>query len=171
MNDQALTEGSQGSTGLSGFLKACLSELRCNIKRSGRNIVFDAIVLFACFVLFESNNLFLKPWISTFDLGTIDYLMQCHANDFLGGLAFLAYTNLLIDIVKPEVRFKSFKTILVYIFLCGTFWEYIAPVFIANSVGDPYDLLAYAIGGTLYFVLNALFCRSGRSTEISRLSH
>ena len=63
----------------------------------------------------------------------------------------MAYTNLLISLVRPEVRFKKLAVIAVYIFLCGLFWEGVAPQFIANSVGDPLDILSYLIGAVLYW--------------------
>ena len=157
MNDQALTESTQGSAGLSGFLKACFSELRYNIKRSGRNIVFDAMVLFACFVLFESNNLLIKPWISSMPSGgMIETIILYHANDLLGGIAFMAYTNGLLDLVKPDVRFKGLLVTLLFMLFCGLFWEVAAPHFVPGSTGDLLDIAAYLLGAWFYWGLNMI---------------
>lgn len=38
-------------------------------------------------------------------------------------------------------------------FFCGIFWEYIAPMFRANTVSDTWDMLAYMIGGFLYWII------------------
>lgn len=135
-------------------MAATCSQLRHNAKLSGRSLALDTSVLAICFVLFEANEYLVKPWHSSSDGGLMGYLIQCHANDVLGGIAFLAYSNLLIDLVKPDVRFKRLPTVLVFIFLCGLFWEIAAPAFVAESVGDPIDLLAYMLGGCLYWLLN-----------------
>lgn len=138
----------------SRFLRASLAELKYNASRARKCLILDAAILIARFALFEVNNLIVKPMLSAGEGGFLNYLMQCHANDFLGGLAFLAYTNLLLDLVKPESRFKKLITIMIFILLCGIFWECVAPIFIADSVGDPYDLLAYAIGAASYGLLS-----------------
>lgn len=65
----------------------------------------------------------------------------------------MAYTNILIDVIKPEVRFTRLKACLIFIFLCGLFWELAAPLFVEGSVGDPLDLLAYLIGAFVYWAL------------------
>ncbi len=101
--------------GLRKFVVATCSQLHHNAKLSGRYLALDSSTLVICFVLFEANELLIKPWYSSPDGDLVGYLLQCHANDFLGGTAFLAYTNLLIDLVKPDVRFKRLPTMLVFI--------------------------------------------------------
>ena len=150
--------------GLRKFVVATCSQLHHNAKLSGRYLALDSSTLVICFVLFEANELLIKPWYSSPDGDLVGYLLQCHANDFLGGTAFLAYTNLLIDLVKPDVRFERLPTILVFIFLCGLFWELVAPAFLADSVGDPFDLIAYMLGGCLYWALSMAAGRD-RSAE------
>lgn len=65
----------------------------------------------------------------------------------------MCYSNLLIDLVKPEVRFKKLTSVLLFILLCGLFWEYVAPLFVEGSVTDPLDVASYALGGFLYWLL------------------
>ena len=39
------------------------------------------------------------------------------------------------------------------LFPCGIFWEYITPLFRHNTTTDPCDILAYMIGGFLYWII------------------
>lgn len=90
------------------------------------------------------------------DATLLSLLVHNHLNDFLGGIAFLGYTNLLLDLVRPCARICKLPFCLGYIFLCGLFWEYLAPAFVPNSIGDPLDLIAYTCGGGTYWCLAQL---------------
>lgn len=151
-------EGMQNSgegEGVRGFAKACFAEVRYNARLSKRNLIFDAAVLFACFLLFEGNNLVLKPLSLSFaQSDVVGYLVQCHLNDCIGGVAFLAYVNLLLDLVKPDVRFRKLAPSLIFIFCCGLFWEVAAPAFVPGSTGDVLDMVAYMVGAAAYVALN-----------------
>lgn len=144
-------------SGSVGFTRSVLTELAYNIKRSKAWLCFDVGVLVLCALLFLLNDRLLLPSVSSLvNENIVVYLLACHGNDLLGGCAFLAYTNILIDAIKPEVRFTRLKACLIFIFLCGLFWELAAPLFVEGSVGDPLDLLAYFIGAFVYW---ALACR------------
>lgn len=153
--DNTQPDISEKGEGIRGFAKACVAEARRNVSISRRNLIFDAAVLFACFLLFEGNNLVLKPLCASYaQSGMVGYLIQCHLNDFIGGVAFLAYVNLLLDLVKPDVRFRKLAPSLIFIFCCGLFWEVVAPTFVPGSTGDVLDLIAYVVGAAAYVVLN-----------------
>ena len=83
-------------------------------------------------------------------------LVHNHLNDFLGGIACLGYTNLLLDLVRPSIRIRKLPVCLAYIFACGLFWEYLAPSFVPGSVGDPLDLIAYVCGSAAYWCIARL---------------
>lgn len=127
---------------------------------------FDACLLVAALALFAINEHLVKPAaLSTaFASGVLanggalaagfsfaKAVVLGHLNDFLGGFAFLAYTNLLIALVQPRYRICRFSVALAYIFCCGLFWEYAAPLFVPDSVSDPWDVLAYCMGGAAYW--------------------
>lgn len=134
---------------------ALLREARSNILASRRALVFDAFILAACCVLFYSNNLVLKQAVPP-DATLLSLLVHNHLNDFLGGIAFLGYTNLLLDLVRPSARICRLPFCLAYIFLCGLFWEYLAPFFVPGSIADPLDLAAYVFGSAVYWCLMQL---------------
>lgn len=131
---------------------ALLREARSNILASRRALAFDACILAACCVLFYSNNLVLKQAVPP-DATLLSLLVHNHLNDFLGGIAFLGYTNLLLDLVRPSARICRLPFCLAYIFLCGLFWEYLAPFFVPGSIADPLDLAAYVFGSAVYWCL------------------
>lgn len=134
------------------FLRESIRYIHENFQSVKFYALMDAVILLLAAILFYANEYLITPAISSFAGETIwHYLITSHANDLLGGIAFMAYTNLLISLVRPEVRFKKLAVIAVYIFLCGLFWEGVAPLFIANSVGDPLDILSYLIGAVLYW--------------------
>lgn len=117
----------------------------------------DLVLLLTGFALFFLNDLVLKALLSETAVG---WLFKNHFNDVLAGLAFLAYTNVLISLFRPKWRFVRLAIIVPYIFACGLFWEYAAPLFVNDSVGDPWDLLAYVVGGLAYWAANMLATRA-----------
>ena len=48
----------------------------------------------------------------------------------------------------PERRWWA---ALAFLLLCGAFWEGVTPLYLPRSVGDPWDVAAVALGGTLLF--------------------
>lgn len=152
-----------------GFFKSSIAELRYNAENSMPWLAFDAIMLVACAALFFANSNVLIELANEYAPGSpVAYVATCHLNDLFGGLAFMCYTNLLIDLVKPEVRFKRLSSILVFILLCGLFWEFVAPAFVEDSVSDPLDIAAYALGGFLYWLFTKACQHSAMVNERAR---
>ena len=84
----------------------------------------------------------------------LGYLLRCHANDYLGGIAFAAYLNLILSLSRwPEKRLRRPGELVVLGLLCGLCWECIAPLFLPDSVGDPLDVVAYVLGTLSYWLL------------------
>lgn len=84
----------------------------------------------------------------------LGYLLRCHFNDCLGGLAFGAYLNLILSLSRwPEKRLSHPAGFVVVGVLCSLFWEGVAPLFLPNSTGDPLDGVAYILGMLLYWWL------------------
>ena len=143
----------------SALLPALIREVGYNISASRWNLVFDICILAACCILFYSNNLFLKECFAL-DGTHASAFVHNHLNDCLGGAAFLAYCNLLLDLIRPDVRICRLRSCIVFMFFCGLFWEGIAPFFVEGSVGDPLDLLAYLCGSIAYWALQRLTKRA-----------
>lgn len=150
-------DASCGTGGPAGFVRSAARELAYNASRARGALVFDLAVLAFCVMGFYGNEYALKPFIATTFSGSMGaYLVQCHLNDFVGGMAFLAYTNLLLDLVRPDMRIRRLATSVAYLFLCGLFWEYAAPLFIKASTADPLDLGAYVLGAATYWLIACL---------------
>ena len=71
--------------------------------------------------------------------------MQCYFNDIMGGIVFGI-------IIRTASRFwlKKEITILLYmalLLLAGSYWEFVAPLYIKSSVCDMGDIVAYFSGG------------------------
>lgn len=124
----------------------------------GAGACADALGLLASFALWELNTHLIKPSVAVRGLGLF---VHGQLNDLLGGFAFLCYTNLLFDFVRPSLRITRPVVALPYILACGLFWEYAAPLFVAGSTSDAWDLVAYLLGGVLYLLLQEPLTRVG----------
>ena len=80
-------------------------------------------------------------------------LLTAHLNDLLAGCAFMGYTNLLFDLVRPGCRLSRLTAVLLYMLCCGLFWELAAPLLIKPSVPDGWDVVAYCLGALGYWLL------------------
>ena len=134
------------------------------LKRYG---AVDACLFMGALVLFAVNEHLVKPAVlgaapaseslaegaSAAGFSFVELIVLGHFNDFLGGIAFMAYTNLLISLVQPRYRIRNPLIGSAYIFCCGLFWEYAAPLFVPDSVSDPWDVLAYCLGAGMYWVI------------------
>lgn len=153
----------------SGLMRSVVLELAYNAGRARGALVFDLAVLAFCCAGFYGNEHGLKTFaVAAFPGSPATYLVQCHLNDFLGGAAFLAYTNLLFDLVRPDMRIRRLATSLVYLFFCGLFWEYAAPLFIKASTADPLDLVAYLAGAFVYWLVGRPLRRLLRGHSVER---
>lgn len=147
----------------SGFLRPIVSELRHNARVAGPALWLDSSILVVCAVLFFlCDNVLIGAVADKYPDSAASYLLSCHAIDAIGGCAFMAYTNLLLDLVKPDMRFKRVVSTLVYMLFCGVFWEAIAPSFVPNSTGDVLDVVAYLVGACCYLLLAKAFLHKAR---------
>lgn len=102
------------------------------------------IIIFSL-VVYTINRIF-KSYI---DIPVIGYLCKCHLNDYIGGIVFPAYVNILLYRAKYR-PIKNCFIIAFMMFLCGVIWEYIFPYLFSYSVSDIFDVLAYLLGGITY---------------------
>ncbi|MEY8562640.1 hypothetical protein AALA21_06235 [Eggerthellaceae bacterium 3-80] len=136
------------------FARPFIEELKYNAGISGASLKFNIVVLAVCALLFFILDGFLIAAVTSAYPGSLgSYLLQCHTIDALGGCAFMAYTNLLLNLVKPDVCLKRPISVFIYMLFCGIFWEAIAPLFVPNSTGDVLDVVAYLIGAFCYLLL------------------
>lgn len=84
------------------------------------------------------------------DMPVIGYLCRCHLNDFIGGIVFTGYVNLLLESGNRK-PLRKLRQILLLMLIAGISWEYVIPVFIHRGTADFYDIIAYELGGLLYW--------------------
>ena len=109
---------------------------------------WDVAVFVLCIGLYVAVHVF-RDRVSQPQLA---YLLRCHANDFLGGAAFLAYMNLVLSWYRTGPRrVRRYRTVFAVACLCSLCWEGIAPL-IKTSTADWWDCLAYLLGATAYWL-------------------
>ena len=78
--------------------------------------------------------------------GALHRLLAWHGADFLaGGAMVLVLQGAREGFGYPPER--RWGRLAAYLLLCGLFWEGITPLYLARSVGDPWDVLAVLLGG------------------------
>ena len=86
--------------------------------------------------------------------GALYRLLAWHGADFLAGGAMVLVLQGAREVLgwPPERRAGL---MLVFLLLCGLFWELVTPLYLPRSVGDWRDVLAVCLGGlTMFFMLN-----------------
>lgn len=81
----------------------------------------------------------------------IRWFMSCYFNDTIGGMTFMAYCNLIFSFYNRKM-IKLWQIELL-MFFCGFFWEYLTPLFRKNTVSDVFDIVAYMVGGLIYWII------------------
>ena len=119
-------------------------------KHTVQKNIYEFILIFASISLYLLNNLIFKK-IST---GICYYFFICYFNDLICPSFFVSYTNVMLSFVNKKI--EKIHHIIVFCFLCGLVWEFIAPFLKKGSVTDFYDLLCYCIGGVLYWTIKKL---------------
>ena len=111
----------------------------------------DGYILAAAFLVYLVNRFCLKESI---DIPILRYILRCHFNDFLAGILFLAYINLLLSFSKfSHIRVQSLPAAAAIMGLCGIAWEYVLPLLHGRGTCDPWDILAYICGGIAYTLI------------------
>lgn len=105
--------------------------------------------------LYALNRFYLKNIVRT---PVVSYLLNCHFNDFCGGICIIAYMNIVLSFDQHcPFRFKRYRDIFLACFICGLLWEYLFPLVFPRGTADPWDIVAYCLGGSIYTVALWLF--------------
>lgn len=130
----------------------CRLNRSCNLFRPITRIPqtwTDIVRLFIGATFYGLNKLFAKSVITSVPLWT----KFCHnyLNDTIAGFAFPAYCNLVFRLFHRR-RFERLWSIIGMVLFAGAFWEIVPPFVFKHGVSDPYDIVAYCIGATIYWV-------------------
>ena len=119
-----------------------------------QQIKTDGCILFLLTIFYTVNRIYLKGKTNT---PCLDYILKCHFNDFLAGIAIISYINIaLLFSCNKEVRIDTYRLSIVITICCGLIWEYVLPSIFQHGVSDIYDVVAYISGGIVYVFLKKL---------------
>ncbi|WP_426350247.1 hypothetical protein ACPWSR_03140 [Alloiococcus sp. CFN-8] len=108
-------------------------------------------ILFITLSIYAFNRFYLK---SIIEIPVLSVILRNHFNDFLAGVAFLAYLNFILSYYKMgKYQVNNFIGAIITAFLCGVFWEFITPLYKVNSTSDWFDILAYILGSSSYIIM------------------
>lgn len=107
------------------------------------------ILILVLFLLIYFLNRHFKYYI---DLPAVGYLCRCHLNDYIGGIVFCVYLNMLLVFNHRRPVLKLYHLLLI---MSGVsiLWEYFFPIFLSYSTSDFYDIIAYLLGTVTYYFL------------------
>jgi hypothetical protein len=116
-----------------------------------RNIYgVNGTLILLVLALYLLNRLVLKDELSW-------SFLSSHFNDVLAGLLLLPSYNLLALLFRQSnLLMLRCMNILTFTLVVGLFWEYVTPLYRSDSVSDPLDILAYLLGGLIYWLLSLL---------------
>lgn len=109
-------------------------------------VYLNVIFLFAGAILFLINQYILKVLFES-------VIFHSYLNDGIAAFLLISYTNLLIIFLKKEKYLLiRYHRIILLILFAGIFWEYVTPLYRAESYSDPLDIVSYLTGASLYFL-------------------
>jgi len=100
-------------------------------------------------VLYGVNRFFLIPASS----GVLHDLLAWHGADALAGALMLCILNVLL-IAAKRLPVRHLLPVTLFLLGCCIFWEVITPLYLSRSVGDPWDIVACWLGGTVMYVVD-----------------
>lgn len=124
---------------------------RNNISGFNTCILLNLIVFCISIALYLVNEFYFKK-VTNFSF------IHGYYNDVLAPILLLCYSNILLTFYKKKViRILSFRHIMCFIFVVGMYWEYITPLYKADSVSDIYDIASYLFGALIYYCVVSRF--------------
>lgn len=103
-------------------------------------------IICGCLLLYFLNQLFKKK----IKLQVVSIVLRNYLNDTICGCLIIAYTNLILSLHNK--RLNRLLHIIAFNFFCGMFWEFVIPIFRSERVSDYRDIVAYIIGGVVYWM-------------------
>lgn len=79
----------------------------------------------------------------------LSYICVAHLNDFIGGMVFCVYLNLVLILARKQ-PLTRFSVIMVVMLAVALLWEYFFPLFLPYSTSDIFDVCAYMLGAIVY---------------------
>ncbi len=90
---------------------------------------------------------------NTVDIPILSIFCRNYLNDILCGIVFPAYVNTCL-LMNHRKAIQRMSKIIMMMTSCGVFWEFIAPTVLHYGTTDILDLVAYNIGGIIYYLID-----------------
>lgn len=107
----------------------------------------NLIIIGITLILYVINQL-VKNYVP---IEFIRWFMCCYFNDIIGGITFMAYVSIILNLYKRKIT--KLWQIELLMFVSGIFWEYVTPIYRKNTVSDIWDIVAYMMGGFIYWYI------------------
>lgn len=112
-----------------------------------RTVAFNLKLFIVCLCIYAlnrlTNQLYYVPYAS--------YVLRYHFNDYLAGIVFLAYLNIILGIsVYKEYSVVRWDLVILTGIIIGIFWEFITPMYKSDSTSDIIDVFCYILGAISY---------------------
>ena len=88
--------------------------------------------------------------------GAIHYFLMCYLNDLMAPIFVLAISSMIFQCIGYELN--RFSVIMAIGLFAALIWEFVIPMFKAESVTDPIDFLCYIIGAGVFYLIKRLDC-------------
>lgn len=124
----------------------CKADLFHKIENKHPYILIQSLILIVVALLYIQNKFHILSFIYP---DAQRQFFVSYANDLLAPIALLSATNLFYSFFGFQIL--SLKIVIGLTAIAGIVWEFISPLFISWSVFDPFDFVAYLIGGLLYW--------------------
>ena len=114
---------------------------------NGCDYIVNLLILVSLYAL---NELYLK---------SLHPIFKNHFNDFLAMPLLLSYSSL--------VHKKSISTLTVVLLtvICSFVWEFVAPMYKSDSIGDWLDVVSYGVGSLVWVIGFRLIRRSNNEKK------
>lgn len=109
------------------------------------------LLLIVITLLLYSLNQKYKTSINNEFLG---FFFRGYFNDIIGSIMFLSYCSIIFSYYRGNFMLQKLFHIELIMLICGLFWEFIVPLYRKDTVSDIIDLLAYMLGGLIYWLID-----------------
>ena len=92
-----------------------------------------------------------KLWLFKITTGELEIFCRSFLNDLVCPLFFLGFANIVF--LWAGIELNSYIKCVSIGMTAGVVWEYFAPIVNTKSTTDPWDLICYFIGISIYYLI------------------
>ncbi len=115
-------------------------------------VVRQAIILCVVVIVYLVNKVVLRNGST---VGALR-LAACYLSDLMAPIAVFSASNIVFAFAGFQLR--KLLPMMGFCVVAASVWEFVAPLFIPESVSDPLDVIVYFAGGILYWLINRQMC-------------